>query len=500
MKRALLALLVACSATPAPHEARRAPAAVPISDPPEYQISHVSRDAGEAIFSRTGIGDPYRTGLPYPIFLALLRAYPDVLGADAEELARRFGFLMRAPGDADGALPIGMHLTLDPYTRVPFVVTACALCHTERLRWPGGERLVVGLANKRARVHAYDAAFVAIAERADFDETRLAALALEESRAKSVPWPADYRGALVHATAEALRARAKARAAFVLRVKDGPPGRVAPIESFALALGQALGRDVKTAPDVGWSKIPDVVGFPLRTTLSWDGATEASIDALVVEADFAIGVRPEWNWKHPKQGPSLSAFLRALPRERDLPFPGPIDSALAADGRARFEETCAPCHGTYGAVVRWTERVVSTRVVGTDPARANALTDDFVRAANDPSLTHGIVETRRTGGYVPPVLTSIWARAPYGHAGQWPNLAFLATAPEKRAPRYVVDLDAPLDLEVVGLKTRAPGGPLGPGEHLHDGAAPGLGVQGHPFLADLGGPAARAVIEYLKTL
>jgi hypothetical protein len=297
-----------------------------------------------------------------------------------------------------------------------------------------------------------------------------------------------------------MRARARSRAPFIARVRNGPPGRVAPIEAFSVAIGLALGREVKTAPDVGWSKIPDVVGFPLRTTLSWDGATEASIDALVVEADFALGVRPEWNWAHPKQGPSLSAFLRALPRERDLPFPGSIDRALAAEGRARFEETCSPCHGTYGPVVRWSERVVSLRVVGTDPARADALTDDFVRAANDPSLTHGLVETRKTGGYVPPVLTSVWARAPYGHAGQWPSLAFMATPPEKRAARYVVDLDAPLDLEAVGVKTRAPGEPLGPGEHLHDGGVPGLGVMGHPFLADLGAPAARAVIEYLKTL
>jgi mono/diheme cytochrome c family protein len=394
-------------------------------------------------------------------------------------------------------LPIGMHLTTDPFTRVPFVVTSCALCHTERVRWPGGERVVVGLGNKRVRVHAYDAAYVDVAERADLDETRVAALAVEEARARAVPWPASFRGALVHGTIDALRVRAKARAAFVARVRAGPPGRVAAIESFALALGLALAREVKTAPEIGWSKVPDVVGFPFRTTLSWDGATEASIDALVVEADFAIGVRPEWNWAHPKQGPSLSAFLRALPRERDLPFPAPIDRALADEGRLLFEGTCARCHGTYGADGRpraYTERVVS---VGTDPARARALTDDFLRAANEPALTHGIVETRRTGGYVPPVLTSVWARAPYGHAGQWPSLAFIATSPERRAVRYVVDLDAPLDLDLVGFPARAE---AREGGHLHDGATPGLGVQGHPFLADLGAPGARAVIEYLKTL
>jgi hypothetical protein len=197
MKRVLaLALLAACAAPPAPAAAPPARSAqLPMSDPDEYRIHHVSRDAGEAIFTRTGIGDPYRTGLPYPIFLALLRAYPDVLGADTQALARRFGFLARAaePESADpdvrAGLPIGMHLTVDPITRVPFVMTSCALCHTERLKWPGGERVVVGLANKRARVHAYDAAYVDLAARPDFEETRLAALALAASREKDVPWP-----------------------------------------------------------------------------------------------------------------------------------------------------------------------------------------------------------------------------------------------------------------------------------------------------------------------
>ncbi|HEV7557406.1 MAG TPA: hypothetical protein VGO00_18190, partial [Kofleriaceae bacterium] len=43
-----------------------APDAVPISDPAEYSIDRISRDAGKAIFARTGVGDPYRTGMPYP--------------------------------------------------------------------------------------------------------------------------------------------------------------------------------------------------------------------------------------------------------------------------------------------------------------------------------------------------------------------------------------------------------------------------------------------------
>jgi hypothetical protein len=131
-----------------------------------------------------------------------------------------------------------------------------------------------------------------------------------------------------------------------------------------------------------------------------------------------------------------------------------------------------------------------------------AVTDDFVVAANDPRLvTEGpkLVTTRRTSGYVPPVLTSIWARAPYGHAGQWPNLAVLATKPASRPVHFVVHGGAPLDLERVGLSTAEPGVALEPGDYLQDGDAEGFRVSGHPFLADLGDDS-KAVVEYLKTL
>jgi hypothetical protein len=476
-----------------------------MSDPEEYRIGRVSPEAGAEIFSRTGIGDPYRAGIPYPIFLALLHAYPSELGEDTRALAHRFGFLERdgdpASKDPDvrEGLPLGMHLTTDPFTRVPFVMTNCSLCHVERVRWPGGERLVVGIGNKRVRAHAYDAALIEIALRSDFGVERLGALAAAAATEHAAMWPAQWRAALLRGTVDAMRDRARSRSAFALRVKDGPPGRVAPIESFALAIGLALGRPIETPPEVGWSKVPDLIGYAHRLTLSWDAATEGSLDVLVVEADFAIGVRPEWNWAHPKQGPSLSAFLRRLPR--DLPFPGSIDRALAGEGKARFEAACSRCHGTYdekGRAVGWVERVVPISTVGTDPARAQAVTAEFVRGANE--LSHGLVETRRTLGYVPPVLTSIWARAPYGHVGQWPSLSALATRPELRPRRWAADLEAPLDLVAVGLHARdARDAPSG-GDFVYDGNAPSFSVLGHPFLADLGEEGARAVMEYLKTL
>src|SRR5688572_29558262 len=120
MRRLLVVVVVGCGGwrSPPATAALVAPKAdVPISDPHEYAIDRISRDAGKAIFQRTGIGGPYRTGIPYPIFLALLAAFPESFGANTDELAAKFGLIARAADpksedrDVREGLPVGLHLT-----------------------------------------------------------------------------------------------------------------------------------------------------------------------------------------------------------------------------------------------------------------------------------------------------------------------------------------------------------------------------------------------------
>ncbi len=505
--------LVACHPAATPTEVvvgPRAPklAEIPISDPAEYGIDRISREAGQAIFERTGVGDPYRTGVPYPVFLALQRSYPAILGKDPQELAAKFGFVARLPDPASTdldrreGLPVGLHLTTDPLTGVPFLMTACAACHAERLRWPGGEALVIGLGSKRVQIHAYDRAFAEVTRAPGFSAARLATIATTVAAEHHLVWPEAYREPLAAATASALITRAAERANLHERTREDPPGRVATIESFALVLSQLTGIPIDAAPDVGWAKVPDVIGYAQRTTLSWDGSGEGPIDLLAVEADVAAGVRVEWLERHPFQGASLGAYLRQ-PAPRPA-FPGPVDRALAARGKALFGDQCAHCHGTYGVdgrVTDYTEQIVPIEDVRTDPARMMAATASFERAANDPGLTRGYTRFRRSSGYVPPILTNVWARAPYGHVGQWPSLAVLATPPGHRPTRFVIDATGLYDLATVGVPTSSTtGGTTGVRiGYPYDATRPGFAVTGHPFLADLGGDA-RAVIEYLKTL
>jgi hypothetical protein len=505
---ALFASACSSAAVPPPATAPATKIDITMSDPAEYQMSHISEEAGENIFSRIGIGDPYRTGLPYPIFLAMLSMYPDLFGATPQAFGEHFGFTPRPADpqsddrDAREGLPVGMHLTEDPNTHVPFLVHSCALCHSEVVKWPGGEKLVIGLGNRRIRIHAFDDALAKVATLPDFDKEHIAPLARKAAEERDIPWSQNWRDSILGTTIRTLKERATQRAAFLERVRDGLPGRVATIESFGLVLGQLLHRDVAASKTVGWAKIPDAIGFGERRTLSWDGGSEGPSDSIVVDADIAAGARIEWYVKHPWQGPAVAAFLRHLPR--DLRFPAPIDATLAQHGKVLFEKACAKCHGTYeddGRAKTYVEKIVPIDYVDTDPARALAVTDEFISAANEPKLTLGIPlnKTQRTNGYVPPVLTSVWARAPYGHAGQWPSLAVLATKPSQRPVRFLVHGDAPLDLDKVGLPTGDAAGPAGPGDYVQDGSKDGFHVTGHPFLANLG-EDSRAVIEYLKTL
>jgi hypothetical protein len=354
------------------------------------------------------------------------------------------------------------------------------------------------------RPHAYAAAILRIGASPRLSAASLAPLAEARAAAAKVPWPRATARAILDATVLGLRTLAARRGEAARRLEAALPGRVATIESFAIVLGEWRGRAIQLPDTIGWAKIPDVRGFPFRDTFSWDASGFGSPQALVLDADFVAGTRPEWYLSHPHIATSMYLYLRSF--RRRLLYPGKIDEPLAARGRAAFEDHCARCHGfyvDYGDEIRpsYRERVIPQADVGTDPTRAVAVSDDFVDAANSYPLTKGLTRVRRTGGYVPPVLLDVWARGVYGHVGQWPSIAVIAMPPEKRPRHFVVDTDGKYDLVRLGQAYQE-GTPssLGPGAYVYDGDRPGYDVGGHPFLAALPEADRRAVIEYLKTL
>lgn len=496
-----LAAVGACAPPPAAAPPAPSSTAAPMSDPAEYRDRPVSIAAGADYFARFGVGDPYATGIAYPILLALMRAYPDDLGRDWRDFASKFGFIA-----TDGA-PVGFHLTTDPNTSVPFVVMSCHLCHADVLKLPGGDTFVSGIGSKRVRVHAYDAALMRIGLDASFTAERIEPLATAAASERGVAWPPAWRRAIVDATVREWKRRAASRIADTKKLERALPGRVATIESFMMAMNAQLGTHLALPARTGWTKIPDVRGFRYRDTLSYDALATGAPSVLAAEADFAFGARPAWYDAHRHIGTSLYLFLRAF--DRKLPYPGKIDRALADRGHAVFDAKCAGCHGTYSGDAgaqrsTYVERVVPRAMIGTDDARLAAVTPDLVAAANAVPITRGLTRVDATDGWVPPVLIDLWARGLYGHAGQWPTLDVLAMKPDERPRLFVVSTDAPYDLDRLGSRWRATSPldatPLAPGEYVWDASAAGCAVGGHPFLSDLSESDRRAVLEYAKLL
>ena len=166
-----------------------------------------------------------------------------------------------------------------------------------------------------------------------------------------------------------------------------------------------------------------------------------------------------------------------------------------------FERTCAHCHGHYvdhdGEMrVRYKETVIPKEIVGTDPARVDAVTPSFVSVSNSIPLTRGYTAVKNTGGYVPPVLLDVWARGVLGHAGQWPSIAVMAQPEAERPRTFIVDTEGDYDLARIGVRYEAsPERPLHRGEYFCDGNKPGYHVTGHTFLSDLPDKERRAVLK-----
>ena len=184
------------------------------------------------------------------------------------------------------------------------------------------------------------------------------------------------------------------------------------------------------------------------------------MDLLAVEADFAAGVRVEWLGGHPFQGASLGAYLRQ-PAPRPA-FPGRIDRGLG--GRV------ARCSPTTAAMSRAATRPTAGYSTTTSPS---SRPDDFrhrsgaharghrqlrARRRTTRPSTRGFTRLQRSTGYVPPVLTNVWARAPFGHPR--PVAEPRGDCDAARPPTHTVRhrfLDALYDLTAVGVPWQPPG-------------------------------------------
>jgi hypothetical protein len=155
--------------------------------------------------------------------------------------------------------------------------------------------------------------------------------------------------------------------------------------------------------------------------------------------------------------------------------------------------------------VSFPNRLVGDESIGTDRARAQAVDVALVRALGRTAYVRHL-EARATGGYVAPILSGVWATAPYLHNGSVPTLWQLLT-PEARPVRFTVGGHR-LDFTTVGLagavgadgvfrdsSTYAPWSR----PEIVDTRSPGMGNGGHAReVAGLTADDKRQLLEYLK--
>lgn len=196
-------------------------------------------------------------------------------------------------------------------------------------------------------------------------------------------------------------------------------------------------------------------------------------------------------------------YLRSLEPPK---FPGRVNARLAEAGRAVFNERCDGCHGRYGELPTYPNRVVPLKKVGTDPAR-NEFMHRLEFAAHYGATWYGQKSKMQpTEGYLAPPLDGVWATAPYLHNGSVPTLEALLD-PTLRPKYFTRGRDSTAyDLERVGWEHEV----LDHGQaaepdparraRIYDTTLYGKGNQGHEFGARLSADERRAVLEYLKTL
>lgn len=237
--------------------------------------------------------------------------------------------------------------------------------------------------------------------------------------------------------------------------RNGGPGLTNGVAALKLQLG--LARHHEFVDGAGFASIPDLADRSFRSALLADGAyapkaatrfqpltsAEAAArnpHALAAIASFfmvpTMGLSSE---RAAAAIPELTAVMAYLARVRAPSFPGAIDRNRAARGKDVYARECASCHGTYD------NSAVSPRLlsfpnwagtVGTDMSRVEAFAP-ALKAAVDKTL-HGKrhLDAAATSAIAAPLLSGIWASAPYLTNGSIPTLRQLLM-PQSRPARFM---------------------------------------------------------------
>lgn len=186
-------------------------------------------------------------------------------------------------------------------------------------------------------------------------------------------------------------------------------------------------------------------------------------------------------------------------------YPGKIDQNLAREGEGLFMANCEKCHGTYGNLPYYPNKIVPLDEVKTDPLYARYFFEqsNLAKWYNESwfAQTSPKSEMKPSAGYMAPPLDGVWATAPYLHNASVPSLQDLLNSSQRPTYWSVTKSSSGLDYEIndkIGLVYVVES--KGKNKKVYDTTLPGYGNQGHYFGDELSEDERSAILEYLKTL
>jgi len=434
-------------------------------------------------FKYGSIGAEERAGIPYWIWLALPRAFPDLLPQKPGNGYERFGFVY----EQGKQRPIGTSLREG---NVPLIGLNCAACHTGVIRdSPGGQpRPVPGMPSHQIDLQSYQRFLFAC-----FRNPRFTGDLMWDAMRKENPRLSWFNGIIyrwfVIPRIRRVAAELETAAAWTNTRPPTGPGRVDTFNPYKAMFKLDLRNDVS----VGTADLPSLWNQAMREGmwLHWDGnnnlVTErnksAAIGAGCSEASLDLPSMKrveDWIWtlEPPK-----------FPRDK-------IRSERVPAGEKIYKRECAECHEKGGKQIGQT---IPIKEIGTDPERLQSFTPELAVKMN--TLGTGrpwkFTHFRKTDGYAAMPLDGIWLRAPYLHNGSVPTLRHLLEPVDRRPAVFIRGYDL-CDYTNVGFVWDGP--EASRAGFRYDTSQKGNSRDGHLYGTNLTATEKEALLEYLKIL
>ena len=445
----------------------------------------------EEHFLYGSVGTETTQGVPYWIWLALPRIFPEYLPGPGGYAS--IGIL----GQPGHAMPVGLSKVTIGFPRVGI---NCAMCHAAsfRARPDDVPTIYPAAASHQTGEQEYLRFLIAAASDPRFTPSTILNEIAKNTQLSFMDRLL-YRFAIIPGTRRALLDLKKQNAWMDSR-PDWGRGRIDPFNpvkfgilrqpiddtignSDMLPLWSQARREGKA---YHWDGLSTNLREVVQSSALGDGASQRW-----VERDYA-----KWNETDDRKKSSLRRVMDYIGTLKAPAYPLPLDAALVASGAPLFRTHCAECHAPEGARF---STVIPLDEVGTDRNRLDMWTPSSADAYNayGDGYNWKFSGFRKSDGYTAVPLDGIWLTAPYLHNGSVPTLADLLEPVESRPRQFWRGLDL-FDAAKVGFvsdsdEAKRIGTPI-------DVARPGNSNAGHTWGTTLSADEKRALLEYMKTL